>query len=167
MSGHWVTTAVFALITRYRTSKDVWIKPQLEDISNVINVCHTNSIQVLNLDEFPCRFWLCSSNHILKINETIVVGTGTLFTETESLWEQSKHKLHPNANRGWPMTLVNHIQSQLSRLCPKYSWTPTSQNADGAPPYWGFERYDAQRYVWWLSESVFMDAGGEPLYGNS
>ena len=49
----------------------------------------------MNLDEFLCRFWLCSWNEILKINEKNIVGTGTPFTETGSLWEQSKYKLHP------------------------------------------------------------------------
>ena len=46
-----------------------------------------------------------------------------------------------NANRGWPIKPVNYIILQLTRLCPNSSWSPTSQNADGAPPYWGFQRY--------------------------
>ena len=43
----------------------------------------------------------------------------------------------------WPIKPVNHIRPQLTSLCPNSSWTPTPlQNADGAPPYWGFQRYD-------------------------
>ena len=55
----------------------------------------------------------------------------------ENIRNQTQDK--PNANRGLPIKLVNHIQLQLRKLHWKSSWTPTSQNADGAPPYWGFE----------------------------
>ena len=41
----------------------------MEDISIFINIRHTNSIQFLNLHGFLCRFWLCPSIYILKINE--------------------------------------------------------------------------------------------------
>ena len=79
VSADWVATAVFSSITPHRTSKDDWRKPQLEDFSNFINICRTNSIQVLNLHGFLCRLWLCHSNDILKIKEKNAVGTGTLF----------------------------------------------------------------------------------------
>ena len=39
LSGYWVATAVFALITPHRTSKDDWRKTQTDDISNFINIC--------------------------------------------------------------------------------------------------------------------------------
>ena len=91
---------------------------------------------------FFCRFWLCPSIYILKINEIIAVATGTPFQRQERKSLETKQtQVKPNANRGWPMKPVNHIRPQLIRLCPNSSWTPTSQNADGAPPYWGFQRY--------------------------
>ena len=66
---------------------------------------------------------------------------GPPFIDRKSLGtKQTEDK--PNANRGWSIKLVNYIQPQLNRLCQKSSWTPTSQNADEAPPYWGFQRYD-------------------------
>ena len=121
---------VFALITPYRTSKDGRRKTQLEDISNLIDICRTNPIQVLNMHGFLCRFWLCPSNDILKSNEKIAVGTRTPFQRQEVPVNEQTH-VKPNANRGWPIKLVNHIQPQLSRLCPKSSWA-----------YWGFQRHD-------------------------
>ena len=73
LSGHLVATAVFALITPHRTSNDGSRKPQIEDISNFIDNCHTNSIHVLNLHGFLCRFGLWHSNDILRINEKKVL----------------------------------------------------------------------------------------------
>ena len=65
-----------------------------------------------------------------------------LFRDRKSL-ETKQTQVKPNANRCWSIKLVNHIQPQLTRLCPNSSWTPTSQNADGAPLYWAFQRYEA------------------------
>ena len=117
-----------------------WLTKTLkrEDISNFINICRTNSIQALNLRGFLCRFWLCHSNDILKSKEKIAVGTGVPFQRQEVSGNKANAKL------------VNHIQPQLSRLCQKSSWTPISQNADGAPPYWGFQR--CVTYVWPTAE---------------
>ena len=47
-------------------------------------------------------------------------------------------QVKPNANRDLPIKLANHIQTQLRRLCTKYTRTPTSQNANVSPPYWGY-----------------------------
>ena len=91
-----------------------WLKKTPEDFSNFINICRTNSIQVLNLHGFLCRLWLYHSNDILKIKEKNAVGTGTLFQRQGTKQTQIK----PNANRGLPIKLVNHIQPQLSRFCP-------------------------------------------------
>ena len=65
---------------------------------------------------------------------------GPPFRDRKSL-ETKQTQVKPNANRGWPIKLVNHIRPQQTRLCPNSSWTPTSKNADGAPPYWGFQHY--------------------------
>ena len=40
----------------------------MEDVSHFIDICPTNSIQVLNLHEF-LRFSLCPSNDIFDINK--------------------------------------------------------------------------------------------------
>ena len=85
----WVVTEWLLLFLHYhppnRTSKDRQKKPQKQigDISNFINIFRTNTIQVLNLHGFLCRFWLCPSNDNLKINENIAVGIGTPFLRQE------------------------------------------------------------------------------------
>ena len=140
LSGHWVATAVFALITIHRTSNDDRRKLQIEDISSFTDICPTNSIQVWNLHGFLYRFWLCPSNHILKINEENCCWYWDPFKDRKPL-RTKQTQVKPNANRGCPIKLANHIQPQLRKLCPKSSWTPTSQNADRAPPYWGLQRY--------------------------
>ena len=47
-------------------------------------------------------------------------------------------QVKPKVNRGCPIGLVSHIQPQLSRLCGKYSWTPTSPNGNGATHFGDF-----------------------------
>ena len=65
---------------------------------------------------------------------------GPLLRGRKSL-ETKQTQVKPNANRGWPIKPVNHIRPELTRLCPTSSWTTTSQNADGPPPYCGFHCY--------------------------
>ena len=86
-----------------------------------------------------CRFRLCPSNDILKINLKKILVLGPLLRDRGSLGTKQT-QVKSNANRCWRIKLVNHIQPQLSRLCPD-SWTPNSQNADGAPSSLGFQRY--------------------------
>ena len=76
------------------------------------------------------------------------VGTGPPSRDRRSLGTKPTH-VKPSANRGWPLKPVNHIQPQLRRICPKSSRTPTWQNADGAPPFWRFQRFTS----WQLSIS--------------
>ena len=91
-------------------------KTRIEDISNFINICRTNPIKVLKLGGFIlCRSWVCPSNNILKINQTNCCWYCDPLSKTGSLCEQSKHKLNPMQT----IKLVNHIQSQISRLRPK------------------------------------------------
>ena len=101
VSADWVATAVFSFITPHRTSKDDWRKPQIEDFSNLIDICRTNPIQVLNLHGFLCRLWFCHSNDILKIKEKCFWHWDPL-SETGSLWEQSKHKLNQMQTEVYP-----------------------------------------------------------------
>ena len=137
VNADWVATAVFSFITPHRTSKDDRRKSQIDDFSNLIDIFRTNSIQVLNLHGFLCRLGLCHSNDILKIKEKKLLALGPSFRDRESLGTKQT-QIKPNANKGLPIKPVNHIQPQLSRLCPKSSWTPTSQNADGATHSGGF-----------------------------
>ena len=130
LSGHWVATAVFALITPHITSKDDWTK--IEDISNLINIYHTNSIQVLNLHGFLYRFWLCLQTIPWKLITKLVLVLGSPFRDRKCLGTKQT-QVKTNANRDRSIKLDNHIQPQLNRWCPKSSWSPTSQNADGAP----------------------------------
>ena len=41
-------------------------KTQMLNISNFINICRTNSIQVLNLYDYFCIFWLCPPSDVIK-----------------------------------------------------------------------------------------------------
>ena len=52
LSGYWVATEVFELITPRRASKDDWRKPWMEDISDFINISCLNSIPVFSLHGF-------------------------------------------------------------------------------------------------------------------
>ena len=45
-----------------------WRKPQMKDVSNLINICPTNPIQVLNLHGIFSRLCLCPANNIFDIN---------------------------------------------------------------------------------------------------
>ena len=75
-----------------------------------------------------------------KLMQNLLLVVGPPFRDRKSL-ETKQTQVKPNANRGWPIKPVNHIRPQLTRLCPNSSWTPTSQNANGAPPCWGFQRF--------------------------
>ena len=67
-----------------------------------------------------------------KLMNKIDVGTGTLVRDRKPLGTKQT-QVKPNANRGWPIKLVNHAQPQLSRLCPKSSWTPPHKMQTGHP----------------------------------
>ena len=70
----------------------------------------------------------------------LLLVLGLPFRDRKSLrTKQTQVKL--NAKRGWPINLINHIQPQLSKMCPKSSWTLTSQSTDGAFPYCEFQCY--------------------------
>ena len=75
-----------------------------------------------------------------KLLKKMLLVLGPRFRDRESLGT-TKTRVKSKANRGWPRKLVNHIQPQLNRLCPKPSWTPNLQYTFGAPPYWGFQRF--------------------------
>ena len=79
--------------------KDDWRKPRTEDIFNFLNICHINSIQVLNLSGCRCRCLQCPSNVILKINWKDCCWYWDPLSETGSLSEQSKHKLNPRQTK--------------------------------------------------------------------
>ena len=60
--------------------KTFWVWSLLDSVFNSLT---PNDIQVSNLHGFRCRFWLCPTIYILKINEKIAVGTGTYFQRQE------------------------------------------------------------------------------------
>ena len=51
-------------------------RPSLEDVFSFINIWRTNSIQILSLHDFFCRFWFCPPKHILEIylKKALVLG---------------------------------------------------------------------------------------------
>ena len=51
-------------------------KPQIEDVHNLINICPTNPIQILNQHEIFWRFCMCNSIDTFDKNKKIEVGTG-------------------------------------------------------------------------------------------
>ena len=87
-----------------------------------------------------------------KFMKKLMLVLGHPFRDRKSL-ETKQTQVKPNANRGWPIKLVNHIRPQLTRLCPNSSWTPTSQNADGASLYWGFQPYAS--FGWFELRATF------------
>ena len=89
---------------------------------------------------------------------------GPPFRDRESL-KSKQTKVKPNPNRGWSKIPVNHIRPQLTRLCQNSSWTPTSQNADGALPYWQFQRYAPLRIANIVKRSIFGKTSW-PAYQN-
>ena len=65
----------------------------MEDVFSFINIWRTNSIQVLNLHDFFCRFWFCHSKHILEIYLKNGLGTGRFLSEIWIwIWIDSQQK---------------------------------------------------------------------------
>ena len=89
-------------------------RPSLEDVFNFINIWRTNSIQVLNLHYFFCKFRFCPSKHILEIYLKNGFGTGRFPSETGSLWEQSKQKLKTKQTAVVPKKLSSISEPQLN-----------------------------------------------------
>ena len=109
LSGHWVATAMFALITLLQTSKDDHKKPRIEDISNFINIFHANYIQVLNMHGYFGDFRGVLQMEFRKLMKKMGLVLEPLFKDRKVLWTKQT-QLKSNAKRGWPIELVNHIQ---------------------------------------------------------
>ena len=120
-----MANAVCALIILQRTSKDPWRKPQSKTFPILLSYLW---YEIHSSFKLACVF--------LDIGGTLQMAFCKLtkkwwwnwehISETASLTEQSKHKVKPSANRGWPIKLDNHTQMQQSRLREKFSWTSTS-----------------------------------------
>ena len=78
------------------------------------------------------RFWRCPSNGIFGNWWKMVLVLGPSSRDRKSLGTQQT-QVKPNANRGWPIKLANHIQPHLSRLCGKSSGTPPHKMQMGTP----------------------------------
>ena len=92
---------------------------------HLINICCKNSIQVLNLHGFLCRFWLCHSIYILKIIEKLLLVLGPHFRVRKSP-ETIQTQVKPNANRDWPMQPTTTSDR---------SWPDCAQILPGPPPH--------------------------------
>ena len=96
-----------------------WLKtfirrPSLEDVFSFINVWRTISIQVLNLHDFFCIFWLCPSIHILEIYLKKWPWYWEIpFRDMKSVGTKQT-KIKDKANCGGPLEAVIHIQQQLN-----------------------------------------------------
>ena len=75
-----------------------------------------------------------------KLMKNMVLVLEPLSRDRKSLGNSKTH-VKPNGKRGYPTELSSHIQPQLSGLRKKSCWTPISQNAHGATPCLGIQRY--------------------------
>ena len=72
LSGHW-SVCINHSVHNFKG----WLRKTLNKRHfHLIYICCTNSIQVLNLDGFLCRFRLWPSIYILKINEKMLLVLG-------------------------------------------------------------------------------------------
>ena len=55
--------------------REIWRKPSIEDVSNLISISPTNPIEILNLHGIALKILFCSS-YIFDINESIDAGSG-------------------------------------------------------------------------------------------
>ena len=146
LSCRWVATAVFALIQEqtsvkfqskykcFHSWKCIWKYLLWNGIHFVRGGWVNHSLQGATGDfggVLQMIFWK-------SLKKTVLIHVlEPPFRDRKSLGTrptQVKPRLTPK--------LVNHIRPQLSRLCGKSSWTPTSQNVDEAPQHWRFQRYD-------------------------
>ena len=74
-----------------------------------------------------------------KLMKKMVLILGPPLRERKCLGRKQTH-VEPNVNRCCPIELTSHIHSQLSKF-PQKTSGPPPQNAEMAPPYWGYQRY--------------------------
>ena len=91
-----------------------WLRKTLNRRHSIlINTCRTNSIQVLNLHGFLCRFWLCPSIYILKMNEKLLFVLGAPCRDisgNQANTNKTQCKLRLAHNTGRPhQTAADHI----------------------------------------------------------
>ena len=108
----------------------------MEEVPNLINICPTNPIQVLNLHEF--------------FEDFVYVLQMILLTKLKKLWygyllhSKDRTSTRDKSNIGNPKVNggCTHSQPHLSRLWSKFIWTLNTIYSTECLPYWGFRRYD-------------------------
>ena len=127
------------------TSKSNWRIPWIHDVSNLINICPTNPVQVLNLHEIFQRFCLCTWNDIFDMNKTVIVGTGARGKDGKYLRNKANIG-NPKVNRGWPSLTANHILAD----CMEITLGPSIKHIQ-LGVFWGFQRDVKLRYIFMIS----------------
>ena len=85
--------------------KEQMKNPRIKHVSKFNNICPTNPIHVLNLNEFFRRFCLCLSNDIFGMDKKISVSTGA---PSQRKYPRDKANIaNPKANRGSPSLTAN------------------------------------------------------------
>ena len=91
-------------------------EPWMDDISNFINIYHTNFIPVFEL--------VLPHPHHPHPHPTPTPPTPTHpFRDRKSLGTKQT-QVTPNVNIGCTIELASHIQTHLSRMCWRCCWTP-------------------------------------------
>ena len=129
-----------ALIIPQSASKGVIEEPRIQDFSNLIKICHTNSFQVVCRCSFFCQFYLCPSNDILYTNEILwcyywdPLQTGILIAT-------KKTYVNPKQRSDCPIFLSSYCQTKQGRSCRKYNCTTNWPYPGWGYPYRGPHRY--------------------------
>ena len=108
----------------------------MEDVLNLINICPTNPIQVLNLHGFFEDF-VCVLQMILlqKKNKCWYWSPRAKTGSLQGI--KQTQVINPKVSRGCPPLTANHISAD----CGKFTWTFNTIYSTGGLPYWGFQHY--------------------------
>ena len=91
----------------------------MEEVLNLINICPTNPIQILNQHDFS-RFCVCPLNDTLKKILMLVLG---LHRKDRKSTKDKANISNPKVNKGWPPLTANRTSAD----CVQISLGPSIQ----------------------------------------
>ena len=95
---------------------------RMESVSNLIDIYHKDSIQVLNLHGFLYILFVHFKLYFWYWWKKLFI-LGPTFGDTKSLGTKQT-QVKPNANRGCPIELTSQIQPQVTIFVPKILQEP-------------------------------------------
>ena len=108
LSGHWVATAVFVLLLRTEFQRMTHENPKYKTFPTLSIVGLQAPFKFKTRVDFLADFGFPLQMIFWKLMKKITVGAGTLLGERKSLGIKQT-QVEPNANRGCPIKVVNHI----------------------------------------------------------